>query len=110
MFVSCTLFVLSVRGLCDGPIPCPEEFYRLWCVFECDQVKIKTLYIYCEEGGRRGKDYERINQSGSYNILVYLSACLSSADMLQFDCEHCFSDLHCSTFPLDQVSRARFQA
>jgi hypothetical protein len=22
--------------LCDGPIPRPEEFYRLWCVIVCD--------------------------------------------------------------------------
>jgi hypothetical protein len=58
MFVSCTVFVLSGRGLCDGPIPRPEESYRLWCVFECDHVKIKILYTYCEQVGRRGKDYE----------------------------------------------------
>jgi hypothetical protein len=40
MFVYCRVFVLSGRGLCDGPIPRPEESYRLWCVSECDQVKI----------------------------------------------------------------------
>jgi hypothetical protein len=57
-FVSCTVFVLSGRGLCDGPIPRPEESYLLWCVFECDQVKIKTLYTCCEQVGRRGKDCE----------------------------------------------------
>ena len=28
--------VLSGRGLCDGPIPRPEESYRLWCVSVCD--------------------------------------------------------------------------
>jgi hypothetical protein len=28
--------VLSGRGLCDGPIPRPEESYRLWFVLECD--------------------------------------------------------------------------
>jgi hypothetical protein len=22
----------QVGGLCDGPIPCPEESYRVWCV------------------------------------------------------------------------------
>jgi hypothetical protein len=33
------MFVLSGRGLCDGPIPRPEESYRTWCVLECDQVK-----------------------------------------------------------------------
>jgi hypothetical protein len=58
MFVSCTMFVLSGRGLCDGPITRPEESHRLWCVSECDQVDIKTLYSYCEQVGRRGKDYE----------------------------------------------------
>jgi hypothetical protein len=39
IFFSCTVFVLSGRGLCDWPIPHPEEFYRMWCVSECDQVK-----------------------------------------------------------------------
>src|SRR5215470_12310889 len=48
MFVSCTVFVLSGRGLCDGPIPRPEESYRLWCVSECDQVKTKNIDTYCE--------------------------------------------------------------
>jgi hypothetical protein len=61
MFVSCTVFVLSGRGLCNGPIPRPEESYRMWCVFVCDQVKSKrkkTLDTCCEQAGRRGKDYE----------------------------------------------------
>jgi hypothetical protein len=56
MFVSCTVFVLLGRGLCDGPIPRPEESYRLWCVSECDEVKLKTAYTYCEKVGRRGMD------------------------------------------------------
>jgi hypothetical protein len=30
------MFVLSRRGLCNGPITRPEESYRLWCVSECD--------------------------------------------------------------------------
>jgi hypothetical protein len=57
MFVSYTVFVLSGRGLCDGPIPRPEESYLLWCVSECDQVKINTLYTCCEqvEEGRTTK-------------------------------------------------------
>jgi hypothetical protein len=57
MFFSCTVFVLSGRGLCDGLIPRPEESYRLWCVSECDQVENKQprhlLWT-----GRRGKDCE----------------------------------------------------
>jgi hypothetical protein len=60
MFVSCTVCVLSGRGLCDGPIRRPEESYRLWCVLECDQMKItKTLDTCCEQVGRRGQDQER---------------------------------------------------
>jgi len=29
MFVSCECCVFSGRGLCVGPISCPEKFYRL---------------------------------------------------------------------------------
>jgi hypothetical protein len=47
MFVLYSVCV-SRRGLCDGPIPRPEEAYRLWCVSECDQVKLKNLDTYCE--------------------------------------------------------------
>jgi hypothetical protein len=56
MFVSCTVFVLPGRGLCDGLIPRPEESYRLWCVSECNQVN--NLDTCCEQVGRRGKDCE----------------------------------------------------
>jgi hypothetical protein len=48
MFVSCTVFVLSSTGPCDGPITGPEESYRLWCVSECDQVKINNLDTCCD--------------------------------------------------------------
>jgi hypothetical protein len=49
MFVSRTVLVLSRRGLCEGPIPRPEESYGLWCVSECDQVKIKNPDTCCEQ-------------------------------------------------------------
>jgi hypothetical protein len=39
MFVSCTVFVLSGRDLCDGLIPRPEESYRIRCVLESNQAK-----------------------------------------------------------------------
>jgi hypothetical protein len=71
MFVSCTVFVLSGRGLCDGPIPRPKDSCRLWCVFECDQVQIKTLYTNCEQVGRRGNDYEMKHTLYPY-IKVYI--------------------------------------
>jgi hypothetical protein len=32
----CDCCALSRRGLCDRPIPRPEEFYRLWCITVCD--------------------------------------------------------------------------
>jgi hypothetical protein len=32
MSVACECCVLSGRGLCDGLITRPEEFYRVWCV------------------------------------------------------------------------------
>ena len=35
-FVCCECCVLSGRDLCDGQTPPPEEFYRMWCVVECD--------------------------------------------------------------------------
>ena len=35
MFVCFECCVLLGRGLCDGPITRPEEFYRLWCVNVC---------------------------------------------------------------------------
>jgi hypothetical protein len=37
MSVSCECSVLSGRGLCVGLITRPEEFYRVWCVSECDR-------------------------------------------------------------------------
>jgi hypothetical protein len=69
MFVSCTVFVLSGRGLCDGPIPRPEESYRLRCVSECDQVKINNLDTCCEQAGRRGKDCD---DDSELNFTEYL--------------------------------------
>ena len=36
MFVCCECCVLSIRGLCDELIICPEESYRLWYVLVCD--------------------------------------------------------------------------
>jgi hypothetical protein len=58
MFVFCECFELSGRGLSDGPIPRREGSYRMWCVSECDQVKINNLDTCCEQVDGRGKDYE----------------------------------------------------
>jgi hypothetical protein len=37
MFFCLVCCVLSARGLSDGLITGPEEFYRLWRVLVCDQ-------------------------------------------------------------------------
>ena len=36
MFDCCECCDLSGRSPCEEPIIRPEEFYRLWCVIECD--------------------------------------------------------------------------
>ena len=36
MSVSCNCCVLSLTGLCDGPISRPGESYRVSCVTMCD--------------------------------------------------------------------------
>jgi hypothetical protein len=36
MSVSCLCCSLSVISLCDRSIPKSEDFYRAWCVTECD--------------------------------------------------------------------------
>jgi hypothetical protein len=67
--LSCTVFVLSGRGLCDRPIPRPEVSYRLWCVLECDQMKSqKTLDTCCEQVGRRRKDWGRPTDSEQLHV------------------------------------------
>jgi hypothetical protein len=43
------VFVLPGRGLCDGPIPSPDESYRRRCGSECDQMKINNLDTCCEQ-------------------------------------------------------------
>jgi hypothetical protein len=57
------VFVLSGRGLCDGPIPLPEESYLLWCVSEGDQVKLQkpstpAVNKQVEEEGLRKEEEE----------------------------------------------------
>jgi hypothetical protein len=69
MFVSCEYCVLSGRGLCDEPIPRPEESYRLWCVSQCDQKELQTSTLKRETGvGRRGLLKILINTS---HTLIY---------------------------------------
>jgi hypothetical protein len=57
MFVSCECLCCQVEVSATGRSLVQRS--RTHCgVSECDQVKIKTLDTYCEQVGRRGKDYE----------------------------------------------------
>jgi hypothetical protein len=62
MFISCECCVLlSGRGLCDEPIPRPEESYRLWCVSQCDQKELQPRHWNGKSGvGRRGRLKKKI--------------------------------------------------
>ena len=40
MSVSFKCCVMSGRGLCDGPITCPEQSYRVWCVQRGDYMRL----------------------------------------------------------------------
>jgi hypothetical protein len=67
-FVSCECLCCQIEGLCDGPIPSPEEPYRLWCVSECDQVKTNNLDTYCESVG----ELRTTKRNGTKQISVYI--------------------------------------
>jgi hypothetical protein len=75
--------VLSGRGVCDGPIPRPEESYRLWCVSECDQVKINNLDTCCEQVGRREKDCETNESCSEWrNVMVSSEELIGTTEYL----------------------------
>ena len=55
MFFCCECCVLSGRGLCDGLITRPEEFYRLCCVVVCDQETSKNEEAKARNWAVKGK-------------------------------------------------------
>ena len=63
MSVSCECCVLSGRGLCDGPIPRPEEPYRVWCVVVCDLESSRMRWP-CPALGCCARDRERERERG----------------------------------------------
>jgi hypothetical protein len=64
--------VLLGRGLCDGPIPRPEESYRLRCVSECDQMKLqKTSTTAVNKWVEEGRTTNR-NRSASFSHISLL--------------------------------------
>ena len=57
MFVGYECCVFSGRDLCDGPIPRPEESYRLWlcdCLWSHERITLYTYWL-----SRKRLDWER---------------------------------------------------
>jgi hypothetical protein len=75
------VFVLSGRGLCDGPIPRPENSYRLWCVWVRSSGNEQPRHLLWV--GRRGKDCEMKHYI--YFIMYYL-CCRSLVQRIPTDC------------------------
>jgi len=65
MDVCCESCVLSGRGLCDELITRPEEYYRRWCVVECD---LETSRMKRPSGG-----LWRQKQTATYRSLPFLN-------------------------------------
>ena len=75
MSVSCVLCVLSGRCLCDGPIPRPEESYRLWCVTVCD-LNVKNEAALAAMGCCAGK---------KHTMFVRCAVGFNKTDEVQFE-------------------------
>jgi hypothetical protein len=62
--VCCECCVLSGRGLCEGPIPRPEESYRA-CFTKCDQNATVTQGpLSCQRNSLLGRDVKTYNYNG----------------------------------------------
>jgi hypothetical protein len=53
--------VLSGRGLCDRPIPCPEESYRVRCVCVCVCVCVSLSVM---TGNNNPLHLQRVGERG----------------------------------------------
>jgi hypothetical protein len=69
MSVSFECCVLSGRGVCDGPIPRPEEYYRVLCV----DVEASTVRRPRPTGGCRAKEKK---------VVAYRITCLKYNQLL----------------------------
>jgi len=68
--VSCECWVLSGRGLCDGPIACPEESYRVWCVCVWSRNLIEKFWYFVDRASQY--IYLNINQLDELNFIMSL--------------------------------------
>jgi hypothetical protein len=62
----CDCFLLSGGGLCDGPIPHPEESSLLWCVIVCDLETVPRWAVAPERNNKTWRTCELLrSKSGS---------------------------------------------
>jgi hypothetical protein len=91
MSVPSVCFVLSGRGLCVGPIPRPEESYRLWYVNVCDvetsRMRLPWPALGCCAGGGGGHTVVNLERNlflYKMGYFLFISANTSSRE-LEFD-------------------------
>ena len=60
-YVCCECCLLSGRGLCVGLITCPEELYRVWCVWVWSGATETLLVIRCN----RNTECDQVQQKHS---------------------------------------------
>jgi hypothetical protein len=96
------VFVLPGRGLCNWPIPRPEESYRLWRVSECDQVKINNLDTCCEQAGRRGEDCD----TKPYKMYVHTIISRLLYNWLSRRCQTCILQMSGTTLSMATLTEA----
>jgi hypothetical protein len=86
MFVCCECCVLSGRGLCDGMITRPEEYYRLWRVVVCDLETSKMRRLKPATGlwkKQKGCIAKKTNkQTTTTRSVHHQAACTSSFTVL----------------------------
>jgi hypothetical protein len=70
IFVCCGCCVLPGRGLCDGPIPRPEESYRLWCVLMVVIVKPLERGKPRPENGSKSATWKKNRNVQLRNIII----------------------------------------
>ena len=86
MFICCECCVLSGRGLCDGLITRPDEFYRMWRVVVCDLETSKneeskaryravknTTTMGCNARKTNRKTNKQCNRSTEHNVATLLA-------------------------------------
>jgi len=68
--------VLSDRGLCEGPITCPEESYRVWCVWvwSSPNVNNKKAVAHCSCPVKRNVTIQPHNRTACLIITSVFTA------------------------------------